>query len=58
MLRSMLWTWQVFPAYAGMNRECLRVRIHAHSVPRVCGDEPVHHLNRAGGQWCSPRMRG
>ena len=48
----------MFPAYAGMNRSDAGVRLAAHSVPRLRGDEP--HVGDAPHALlgCSPPTRG
>ena len=48
----------LFPAYAGMNRQNNENRIESITVPRLCGDEPSHTAKHLEDVLCSPPMRG
>ena len=48
----------VFPAPAGMNRDCREAFCPRYGVPRASGDEPEYGSLREQGLPCSPRQRG
>ena len=48
----------MFPARAGMNRQCVDRFRRAVGVPRPRGDEPAEQEMGAGAGECSPPARG
>ncbi|ESH60145.1 peptide chain release factor 2 [Salmonella enterica subsp. enterica serovar Bareilly str. CFSAN000200] len=48
----------MFPAPAGINRQCVLVPYAFAGVPRASGDKPTHILSPFASSGCSPRQRG